>query len=132
MSHVSAMEVRPPSEVAKATVVGRGRCAAAACEMPRGIRKGINVMLNKSVLLLATGMAVAPVACALAAADTPGNAAAPTTGYSAGVTPSAGTASGTRDGTTDTGATSPGSGNPSGSPPPRTSAQQPATKGSHD
>jgi hypothetical protein len=59
-------------------------------------------MLNKSVLLLATGMAVAPVACAFAAADTPGNAAAPTTGYSAGVTPSAGTASGTRDGTLQT------------------------------
>jgi hypothetical protein len=90
-------------------------------------------MLNKAVLLLlAAGMAAGPAECSFAAADTPGNAAAPTTGYSSGVTPSAGTASGTRDGTTDTGATSPGSGNPAGSPPRTPTAQQPATNGSHD
>jgi hypothetical protein len=47
-----------------------------------------------------------------AAADNPGAAASPHTGFSSGITPSAGTASGTRDGTTDTGATSPGSGQP--------------------
>lgn len=39
----------------------------------------------------------------------PGAAASPHTGYSSGITPSAGTGSGTADGTTDTGATSPGS-----------------------
>jgi hypothetical protein len=44
------------------------------------------------------------------ASDSPGAAASPHTGYSAGMTPSAGTGSGTADGTTDTGATSPDSG----------------------
>ena len=44
------------------------------------------------------------------ARNSPGAAASPHTGYSAGMTPSAGTGSGTADGTTDTGATSPGSG----------------------
>jgi hypothetical protein len=43
------------------------------------------------------------------ASKSPGAAASPHTGYSAGMTPSAGTGSGTPDGTTDTGATSPGS-----------------------
>ena len=43
------------------------------------------------------------------AGKSPGAAASPHTGYSAGMTPSAGTGSGTPDGTTDTGATSPGS-----------------------
>ena len=44
------------------------------------------------------------------ASKAPGAAASPHTGYSAGITPNAGTGSGTADGTTDTGATSPGSG----------------------
>ena len=44
------------------------------------------------------------------ASNSPGAAASPHTGYSAGMTPSAGTGSGTADGTTDTGATSPDSG----------------------
>ena len=43
------------------------------------------------------------------AANNPGAAASPHTGYSAGVNPNAGTPSGTNDGTDDTGATSPGS-----------------------
>jgi hypothetical protein len=42
--------------------------------------------------------------------NSPGAGASPHTGFSSGMTPSAGTASGTADGTTDTGATSPGSG----------------------
>jgi hypothetical protein len=42
----------------------------------------------------------------------PGAGASPHTGYSAGMTPTAGTGSGTPDGTTDTGATSPGSDKP--------------------
>jgi hypothetical protein len=46
------------------------------------------------------------------ATNHPGAAASPHTGFSSGMTPSAGTASGTSDGTTDTGATSPGSGQP--------------------
>jgi hypothetical protein len=46
------------------------------------------------------------------AANHPGAAASPHTGYSAGVNPNAGTPSGTNDGTDDTGATSPGSGSP--------------------
>jgi hypothetical protein len=44
------------------------------------------------------------------ASNSPGAGASPHTGFSSGMTPSAGTASGTADGTTDTGATSPGSG----------------------
>jgi hypothetical protein len=44
------------------------------------------------------------------ASESPGAAASPHTGFSAGLAPSAGTGSGTADGTTDTGATSPGSG----------------------
>jgi hypothetical protein len=44
------------------------------------------------------------------ASNSPSAAASPHTGFSAGMTPSAGTGSGTADGTTDTGATSPGSG----------------------
>jgi hypothetical protein len=44
------------------------------------------------------------------ASKAPGAGASPHTGYSAGMTPKAGTGSGTADGTTDTGATSPGSG----------------------
>jgi hypothetical protein len=44
------------------------------------------------------------------ASNSPGAGASPHTGFSSGLTPSAGTASGTADGTTDTGATSPGSG----------------------
>ena len=46
------------------------------------------------------------------ASNSPGAAASPHTGFSSGMTPTAGTASGTADGTTDTGATSPGSGKP--------------------
>lgn len=46
------------------------------------------------------------------AGKSPGAAASPHTGYSSGITPSAGTGSGTSDGTTDTGATSPGSDKP--------------------
>jgi hypothetical protein len=42
--------------------------------------------------------------------NSPGAGASPHTGFSAGMTPSAGTASGTADGTTATGATSRGSG----------------------
>jgi hypothetical protein len=44
------------------------------------------------------------------ASNSPGAAASPHTGFSAGMVPSAGTGSGTPDGTTETGATSPGSG----------------------
>jgi hypothetical protein len=58
---------------------------------------------------LAVTLVAASAACAFAAADNPGNAASPHTGYSSGMTPGAGTASGTTDGTTDTGASSPGS-----------------------
>jgi hypothetical protein len=47
---------------------------------------------------------------ASSARNSPGAGASPHTGFSSGMTPSAGTASGTADGTTDTGATSPGSG----------------------
>jgi hypothetical protein len=47
---------------------------------------------------------------ASSASNSPGAGASPHTGFSSGMTPSAGTASGTADGTTDTGATSPGSG----------------------
>ena len=47
---------------------------------------------------------------ASSARNGPGAGASPHTGYSSGMTPSAGTGSGTADGTTDTGATSPGSG----------------------
>jgi hypothetical protein len=47
---------------------------------------------------------------ASSARNSPGAGASPHTGYSSGMTPSAGTGSGTADGTTDTGATSPGSG----------------------
>ena len=47
---------------------------------------------------------------ASSASNSPGAGASPHTGYSSGMTPSAGTGSGTADGTTDTGATSPGSG----------------------
>ena len=47
---------------------------------------------------------------ASSASNSPRAGASPHTGFSSGVTPSAGTASGTADGTTDTGATSPGSG----------------------
>jgi hypothetical protein len=49
---------------------------------------------------------------ASSASNSPGAGASPHTGYSSGMTPSAGTGSGTADGTTDTGATSPGSGKP--------------------
>jgi hypothetical protein len=51
---------------------------------------------------------------ASSASKSPGAGASPHTGFSSGMTPSAGTASGTADGTTDTGATSPGSGKPAG------------------
>ncbi len=47
---------------------------------------------------------------ASSASKSPGAGASPHTGFSSGMTPSAGTASGTADGTTDAGATSPGSG----------------------
>jgi hypothetical protein len=77
-------------------------------------------MPNKPrTILLAATLVAATGVWAFAASDKPSDAASPHTGFSAGMTPSAGTASGTRDGTTDTGATSPSSSNSNtyGSPP---------------
>jgi hypothetical protein len=83
MSRVLAMEVKPPFDVTKATHGIWSRCAGLSVQR-HGQSERINVMLNKSVFLLAATLAAAPMACALAAADTPGNAASPNTGYSSG------------------------------------------------
>jgi hypothetical protein len=53
--------------------MGSGRAVRGAVQR-HGQSERINVMLNKPVFLLAATLAAAPMACALAAADTPGNA----------------------------------------------------------
>jgi hypothetical protein len=68
------------------------------------------VTANNGETLSHDGSASLTNSQAAEASKSPGAAASPHTGFSAGMVPSAGTGSGTPDGTTDTGATSPSSG----------------------